>query len=220
MNNIERHTLELIGEDTDNPDVFTDDDTGLEPIRDSINDAIAEIAMLTGTATERYFLPLRADRQFYRMELSNGSIGWITDVWILALKRRLEQTDVIRLNHHNPRWLMNSGTPQAYFPIGFKWIGVWPRPASDSDLLEIRCVLIPGAYETDADRIKLRSSFEWAAAHFSAGEYFAGRGDAKRALFHHQQYLGRLGVHSMYPFTNAYQPKAQTEKEPYPKATD
>ena len=49
MNELETHVLELIGEDVDSPDVFTDDDAGMAPIRDSINDAIEEISMVSGS---------------------------------------------------------------------------------------------------------------------------------------------------------------------------
>ena len=143
MNTIETHVLEMIGEDTTSPDVFTDTSAGMLPIRDSINDAIEEICMVTGCYAESYYISLRQNRNFYKFDFKENSIAWIKDVWIVTQKRRLEQTDIPRLNSFNPRWLDNTGTPEAYFPIGIDAIGVWPAPASDTDILELSVIAIP-----------------------------------------------------------------------------
>jgi len=219
MNRIERHVLELIGEDPDSPDVFTDTSTGMAPIRDSINDAIEEIVMLTGSYKETYYISLRQNRNFYRFDFRRGFPAWITDVWLQTQQRRLEQTDLIRLNNYNPRWLLNTGNPLSYFPIGLNSIGVWPAPASDTDLLEINCVVIPERYDEDTDRIKLRKDWDWAAAHYAAGEYSASRGDAKTAIYHHGMYLQKMGLNIKYPYASEYIPYARSTKEYWPKET-
>jgi len=221
MNTIETYVLELIGEDPDSPDVFTDDSVGMEPIRDSINDAIEEIVIVTGCYKETYFISLRQARNFYRFDFKEGALGWITDVWLQTQKRRLEQTDLIRLNNWNPRWLYNTGNPHSYFPIGINFIGVWPAPASDTDLLEITAVVIPKRYEEDTDRIKLRKHWELAAAHYATGEYYASRGDAKQAIYHHNNYLKKLGINMQYPQASEhiYHLYSQHNKEPWSKAT-
>ena len=46
MNSIEKEVLKLIGENTTIPDVFNE--VGIKQIRDSLNDAIAELCMVTG----------------------------------------------------------------------------------------------------------------------------------------------------------------------------
>lgn len=217
MNTIERHVLELVGEDVDSPDVFTDDAVGMEPVRDSVNDAIEEIAVLTGTYKETYLLALKQNMNFYMFDFHHGSIGWITDVWLVGIKRRLAQTDIIRLNNMNPRWLENRGSPEAYFPIGLNHIGIWPSPSSDNDILEITTVVIPERYTEDTDRIKLKDDWEWACAHYAVGEYYASRGDAKQAVFHHNDYLKKLGVNTKYPFAKEYIPYMKSDKEPWPK---
>ena len=63
MNTLETHVLELIGEDTDSPDVFTDDDDGMAQIRGSLNDAIEEIIIVSGSYKENYHLPLKEARK-------------------------------------------------------------------------------------------------------------------------------------------------------------
>lgn len=219
MNTIETHVLELIGENTASPDVFTDDDTGMAQIRDSINDAIEEISLMTGTYNQTYYVSLRQHRTFYRFRFAEGYLLWITDVWLRTQKRRLEQTSLIKLINFNPRWLYNTGTPHSYFPVGFNFFGVFPRPSSDTDLLEINCVMSPARYTADTDRVKLRKNWEWGAAHYAVGEYYASRGDAKNAIFHHNKYLERLGMNLQYPAASEREWQIQTYKEPWSKAT-
>ena len=216
MNRVESHVISLIGEDPDSPDVFTDDSTGMEPIRDSINDAIEEISLLTGSVKRKYQVALRQDRTFYRFSFSSDSIAWITDVWLITQKRRLTQTSFIRLIGDNPRWLYNTGTPLSYFPIGFNFYGFYPKPSSDTDLAEITAVVIPKRYASDADRVTLRKNWEWAAAHYAVGEFYVSRGDAKQAIYHHNKYLSRMGVNTQYPAANERQ-WALNELEPAKK---
>jgi hypothetical protein len=219
MNTLETHILELIGEYPDTPDVFTDSDSGLEPIRESINDATEEITMLTGTYKETYRLALREDQGVYRLDWGKGQLAWITDCWLMGQKIRLEQTDIIRLNHFNPRWLMNSGSPKSYMQIGFDWIILWPRPSADSDIVEVSGVVIPGRTSSSTDRLKMRESFHWATVHYAVGEFWASRGDAKSAIYHHTKYLKKLGINATYPLSAEDTLRFQTNKEPWPKKT-
>jgi len=209
----------MIGENPDDPDVFKDTDAGMAPIRDSINDAIQEIVMLTGGYKRQYFLPLREGAGFYRMKIDNGELGWITDVWDVNLKRRLEQTDLIRLTAYNPRWMIDSSDPLSYFPIGKDVIGVYPKPSGDTNVLEITLVEIPTAYEKDTDRIKLRDSFQHATVHFAVSEYWASRGDTNSAHKSFSIYLDTLGLRKQYDPDINQGKMFQTNKEPYPTVT-
>ena len=111
MNSLERKVLQNVGENPDNPDVFLDTDAGMEPIRDSINDAIQEIAMITGGISREYNIPLVAGQAFYRLKFTEGYFGWVRDAWLTSVKRKLDQTDFIKLNKENPRWLLDNGPP-------------------------------------------------------------------------------------------------------------
>jgi hypothetical protein len=199
MNDIETHVLELIGESTSSPDVFTDDATGMAPIRDSINDAIEEISMLTGSYKRNYRLFCVSGQNFYRFRFTKDSMAWITDAWVSGLRRRLEQYDPIRMVGENPRWLFNSGNPVVYMPIGLDVVALWPAPADESLYIDFTMVMIPGRYAEDTDRIKLKDSFKWAAANYAVSEYYASRGDAKQAIYYWQKYLEGLGLQVMYP---------------------
>ena len=213
MNRLETRVLQLIGDDPDSPDVFLDTDAGMAPVRDSINDAIQEIVMLTGGQKRTYFIPLREAQAYYRFRLNYGYLGWMTDVWLVNQKRRLVQTDTIRLNHFDPRWMITKATPIEYFPVGQELIGLYPKPSSTSDALEITFVEIPKAYEGEDDRIKLKSEFEDAAVHFAVSEYWASRGDAQEAQKHWSMYLAALGIRSRYTSTPHEPQGLETQKE-------
>ena len=218
MNTLEQEVLELIGEDPSAPDVFLDTDDGMAQIRTSISDAIQEIAMLTGGYKRQYLLPLRADTMFYRLRLQNGDLGWITDVWSVTNKRRLEQTDLIRLNAHNPRWMLHSADPWAYCPIGKDIIGFYPKPPASSNVMDLMVVEIPSAYESSRDRVKLRESFKYATIHYAVSEFWASRGDAQEAQKHFQLYLDAMGLKQDYA-ERIESTGMQSKKDPWPTVT-
>ena len=218
MNALETKILELIGESTDSPDVFTDDDEGIAQIRDSINDAIAEILMLTGGFKRQYFLPLREDTGFYRIALQNGELGWIADVWSVNLGYRLEQTDLGRLTAYDPRWMVTSAPPRAYLPIGQDIIGFYPKPSASSDVMELTVIEIPTAYTSDRDRIKLRQSFQYATVQYAVAEFWASRGDAQEAAAHMQLYTDALHIGVTYEQIMRGR-SFQTSKDPWPSQT-
>jgi hypothetical protein len=210
MNNLEKHVLEMIGENTSSPDVFLDTDDGLEPIRDSINDGIQELSIMTGAYKREYILPLRKEQTFYRMEFAQDEFGWITDCWYIQNQWRLRQTDLLRESREDPRWMIHTGPPERYMQVGLDIVGFSPRPADNTVTLSLNCVTIPGPYETSTDRIKLRDNFHWAVVHYAVGEYYAGRGDAREAQNHHSKFLDKLGLQEMYPESSENQYRARS----------
>jgi len=197
VNNLEKHVLDLIGEDLDSPDVFTDTEQGMAQIRDSINDAIEDISILTGCSEETFHIPLRENSFFYRFDFRRGSIAWIKSVWDVVRQIRLKQTDFIGLNAFNPRWLYNSSGPERYCPVGFSYLCIHPAPASSTGILELKAAIIPKRYETDTDRVRIRDQYGWACVDYAVSEYFASRGDAKTATKHFSNYLTKLGMQDL-----------------------
>jgi hypothetical protein len=126
MNTIETHVLELIGEDPDNPDVFTDDSTGMAQIRDSINGAIEDICIITGSFERKFLVPLQGDMMFYEITSDRDVFAWPRSVWLVNQKRRLEQKDLNWLLNYNPRFLYDTASPIHYFLIRNNKLGVHP----------------------------------------------------------------------------------------------
>jgi len=215
MNTLETHVLELIGENTTTPDVFADTTAGMAPIRDSINDAIQEICLLSGSIKRKWYIPLEEDQVFYQINTSTARdlFAWILDVWLVDQRRQLEQVDFTLLCAMTPNWLQDKGTPERYAIMGKDKICINPGPTGSVDMLEIEGVAIPVAYSLDTDRIKLRSSFQWAAVHYAVSEFWAGRGDAKTALTHHKEYLKRLQIPKLYSDTEDRAWRYDTEKK-------
>lgn len=210
MNDIERQVLRLIGEDPTSPDVYTDDDVGMAPIRDSISDAIEEIHSITGGYSETFLIPLVSNGTFYRLNFERGSFGWVKDAWLSGNKTRLTQTSIAKLGMEYPKWLESTGTPEQYFHLGKDLIGIFRKPSSSSDVLEINAVVIPGPY-SDGERIKLKNQYHWAAVHYAVGEYWASRGDASEAERYHGMYQAAIGLFKPLSVERTY--RQETEKK-------
>jgi len=202
LNVFETHVLQIIGENTTSPDVFADTDTGIKPVRDSINDAIEEISMLTASYKEIYRIPLRQGQQFYRIRFTEGYFGWITNAVSMNKQYRLDSASIASISYEDPRFMVPTGTPEQYFQVGLDVVGFYPRPSGNSDIIEIHAVTIPRRYTNEKDRIKLRDSWKWAVVHYAVGEYYAGRGDAMEAKMHHDKYLDLLGIREVQPEQN------------------
>lgn len=213
MNNLEKQVLQLIGEDPDSPDVFLDTDEGMAPIRDSINDAIEEISALSGGYKRHYPLTLVANQSFYRLKVNDGSIGWITDAWLVNQKRRLVQKDVILLKAQDPRWLETTGTPTSYVPIGKDVLCVYPRPSGSTDIIDLTCVMIPKRYAADTDRVKLLDMFQRAVVNYAVSEYWASRGSANDGRIQFERYLDIVGMREAHPIA-AERPREQKNDIP------
>lgn len=181
MNTLETEVLYTIGEDTSSPDVFTNDATGLALIRRSINDAIQEICMVTGGYRRTYFLATTASSAIYRLNWRQDYMGYVVQAWDRERKMRLKQTDAISLAYRDREFLSDSGEPDEYYQIGYTSIGLYPTPATTGRVLELDCVVIPQAYTSDTDPIKLRANYQRAVVDYAIGEYYASRGDANRA---------------------------------------
>lgn len=217
MNDLERQVLELIGEDPDNPDVFDEGSTEFDLIRDSLNDAIAEIAMLTGSVSDQYYLPTEADKGFYHLRFNRGSLLWVQRAYLHGQTRVLERTTTVRLNHFNPRWMNNTGSPQSYFQVGFDIIGFWPKPGA-SDLVRLDCIVSPARYARN-ERIRIRESFQYSAVQYAVSEFYASRGDAKRAMYHFGLYAEKMGLDKQYPNQMDRTWTMKSDRGGYPRPT-
>lgn len=219
MNDLERRVLEQIGEDTTNPDVFIEGSDSMDFIRESINDAIEEVSMLTGSTVVTHYLTLQSGRQFYRFNLAKDRVAWVKGAWLMSQNRRLEQTDLTRLASHDSCWLERTGTAFSYMQTGLWTIGFWPRPAAQ-DVVRLELVVCPARYTEAVERIRVREGFQWACVNYAVSEYWASRGDAKTGQWHHNKYLEQMGISVEYPQAAERVYFQRSHKEPYSKATD
>jgi len=198
MNHLEKQVLRLIGENVDSPDVFQDTPATIAPVRDSITDAIEELIMVTGGYTETVAIPLVSGKGLYRLNFHRGTFAWVKDAWLCSNKRRLTQTSITRLGMIEPRWMEFTGTPAEYFFIGTEIVGFWRKPSSSSDVVEMECVVIPAPYTSDAERVKLRQSYERYVVQYAVAEYHASRGDAMEAERNFAMYVKGAGLTDKY----------------------
>jgi hypothetical protein len=199
MNSIETQVLRLIGENITTPDVFADTDEGMALIRDSVNQAIQEITMVTGSYTKVYHLHLFEGRQFYRVSSFTDYLIYPVLVWDREQKLKLRQTDLIRASNDDHYWMQNEGPPKEYMILGHDHLGIIHVPSQDGRILEMTWVCAPKEYVADTDPIKLREVFQRATAYYSVGEYYASRGDASRATEWNKKYLETASLGWMIP---------------------
>lgn len=199
MNSLESQVVRLIGENPDSPDVFTDTADGLEPIRDSLNDAIEELCMVTGMYRRRYLLATHEDRALYRLEAQNDDICWPVGAWRRDTNRQLTQGDVWALAASDPWFLKRGGDPEVYYPLGLKYLGLYPRPGTKGIILELDCIAVPKPYQHGRQPIRIKDYWERAAVQRALSDFYAGRGDAKRAAEYLTQYLETAQIMTLHP---------------------
>ena len=210
-NDLENRVMDLIGENTDAPDVF--DDTGIEEIRSHLNDAIEEVAMITGCHKRIWHVPLTADSYFYSLDQSRDKIAWIETVYLLNPPRRLKQESLLGLEQMDARWMIATGTPSLYVPFSYDKFVLWPAVSASSYSIEVTGIAIPDRYTLDTDRVRLRKSFEWACVNRAVSEFWATRGDAQSAARYFQTYAQEIGYPQMYPEQYERRWQYRTEKK-------
>lgn len=201
INVIEREVLKLIGENTDDPDVFVDTTAGMEPIRSSVSDAIFELSMVTGAYRKTYYLPLEEDTFLYNMTWQTDYFGYVLQAWDRQTHQRLDQTDPQALAQIDPAWMGTTGDPTHYYHVGYQTIGIYRTPSTGGKVIELDCVCIPKEYTEGTDLIKVRNNHQRACVYFAVSEFYASRGDARRANEWHQQYLETARIAKLKPKT-------------------
>ena len=199
MNDLETEVLKIIGESTSSPDVFTDDVTGMAQIRDSVNQGVQLMCMLSGSYKKTYFLPLRKDCQFYRLGWERDHFGYIVQAWDRQRQHRLTQTSIGKLNSEDPRWMGHTGPAEAYLHLGYDVVGIYMKPSDSDRVLDLDCVVIPQAYTSESDPVKLREAFERATIQHAVSEYYASRGNAERAIEWFARGLETAGLKKIHP---------------------
>jgi hypothetical protein len=198
FNDMEQSVMYLIGEDPTNPDVFTSA-SGITLIRDALNHAIWEICFLTGTYIREFQIETVANKIFYELDTGEDYVGWILEGRNESKRYKLERASLPELAKSDPWWLKTTSDTYGYYQIGNRMIGIWYPPSSGGNVLTFKVAAIPGAYTYGTDPTSLRELWENAAIHFAASEYYASRGNAKRATTHLIRYMTAMDIMQHHP---------------------
>jgi len=212
----EAHILRVIGEDPDSPDVFSDTSVEMSHIRNSMNEAVQELTMISGGHRTSFTIPLAKQVSFYSVRPRQGFLAWISEAWDVNRRRRLERTDLHRLNTLDPRWMRSEGNADSYFEIGPEHIGIYPKPSGNSDVLMLQCVIIPDIAQDNRRLTHLRRQFQWAVTDYAISEYFAARGRIEEASEYGRSYAETARLSLGYPRSREYTPTHRTNKDPWP----
>lgn len=199
INAVEREVLHLIGENVDSPDVFVDTSAGMEQIRDSVNDAIALMCMVTGGYRRTYHLPLVSGKPLYDLDWATDYFGYVVQATDRTRHYRLEQTDPLSLSCMDREYISTNGDPTHYYFIGYTTIGVYGVPSASGKVIELDCVCIPKEYSTGTDPLKVRINYSRACTYFAVSEFYASRGDARRAQDWNNQFIEVSGLAKLKP---------------------
>jgi len=125
--------------------------------------------------------------------------GWVVEAWDRNRRRRLIQTDLMRINYDDSLWMQRTGNPEQYMQIGADILGIYFKPSANGIVLELHCVVIPKPYTAESDPVKVREVFQRAAVYSAVSEFYASRGDAKRAVEYFDRYVETAGLMSLKP---------------------
>ena len=202
MKDIEKKVSALVGEDIISPDLFSS--SSITPIRDSVNDAIQEVCMLTKSYTRTFHVNTQAGQYVYNIGMNRDHFGYVLQAWNRSLDWQLERTDVKSLMISDPGWFEGgdtgrTGNQYKYFQVGFDQVGFWYIPSSSGLVIELKVLAIPQAYTDDDDPIRMRTQWEDAIVNYAVSEQFAARGDSDRAGEYYSDYLEQMNIIDMHP---------------------
>jgi len=212
---IEKRVLRIIGEDTDNPDVYTD--ANITPIRDSVNDAIEEMCTMTDTFVVKYRVPIIADTYFYKLAFTSAQFCYILRARLPDKGRVLAQSRVGEVADNDYRWLDSTNTPSVYFPIGVEYVGFYPIYSENGHHVELDCAVLPLRYSTDDTVIQLRDDFKDAAAYYAAAEYFLSVADVEKYGYWFAEYSRAASRFGFRGRMSDYSPSLKNRMTPIPR---
>jgi len=204
MNALEKEVLRIIGEirglENLGPDVY--EDSNITQIRDSLNDAIEELAVRGGFLKETFRLPLFDTVTFYRIGFTHSQFGYVTSVYLPDKQRLLEQSTIAGIEKHDPSWLTTNNTPQVFAPVGVDKIAIYPSYGEDGHHAEVECAVMPIRYSNDTELTGLTRDLESAPVNYAVAEFFASIGQfdkAGRYQSMYDRYLEEYGRKHMMP---------------------
>ena len=149
-NEIQRRTLEAVGDDPDSPVFFSSKQ--LNELVDEANEVLAEdIRAIHRTA----LVALKQGVGFiYTPAIANDFMAPLR-VFNHQSSLRLPTLSMAELDQLFIRWQDTTGHPELWFPVSWDLLGVYPRPAAGGGVLRIDYLAWPRSLMDGADRAEL-----------------------------------------------------------------
>ena len=164
---LKKSVMDIIGEDSTTPTYWTSaNDIELE---EHINDAIAEVCLLTGQHTDELHPPLYASRSYYHLDAGKGGeLLYMKRVRVYPEGYSLEQTDPAQLTREDYLWMTRTGVPFRFYLVNGDILRTVPMESDGGRSLECLAATIPGRYTEDDEVVDVTTETRgWIVAYTS-----------------------------------------------------
>lgn len=114
-------------------------------------------------------------------------------LWFHPTNRRLTATSASELDRDHETWETVTGNPEWWFPMGWDWFGIWPKPTSGGGVLRVDYFAWPRALLDDDDEPELYDDNHESVIFYGVYMGLLKRWDLERALGLWQLFLGGIG---------------------------
>ena len=160
----------------------------------AINDGLGELSEVTRYFERWVSMPLKAERTYYDLRgltpeqpmsvtavWHEPGVRWLTPVSLGDIAEDFEET---------------SGNPTAWFMRGLFWMGIWPRPTSDTgEFIRIYYTGVAPSLDEDGEEPRqLPDEFVPALEEYALYELHQREGETQKALYWWDKYKQRESV--------------------------
>jgi hypothetical protein len=167
FSDLKKSVMDIIGEDSASPTYWTSsNDIELE---EHLNDAIAEVCILTGQYTNELVLPLYASRSYYHLDAGKGGeLLYLKRVRVYPEGYSLEQTDPAQLTREDYLWITRTGCPSKFYLVNGDMLRTVPMDSDGGRSLECLAVTIPPRYTEDDEVVDITTEMiDWVVSYTS-----------------------------------------------------
>lgn len=114
-------------------------------------------------------------------------------IWLPSLSRRLTAATVGQLDRQHEQWQTVTGDPEYWFPMGWDWFGVYPRPAAGGGTMRVDYLAWPRILLDDSDEPEFLHADHDALVLYGVYEGLLKRWNLEEALIVFSLFLERIG---------------------------
>lgn len=162
---LERRILNALNDDPQDPVFWSSDE-----IHTLIEEAIEVMAEEAPQIRRSFVVPRRPGAFHYTIHSVGPRIQAPYRIWLEDQQRRLEATSLTTLDAEHEEWLLSTGEPWKWAPVGWDQFIIWPIPVAGGHRLQVDCYcwhdpLVSGSdspefYEADHESIVLWGQME------------------------------------------------------------